>query len=119
MSTPKIKVLHLFVTLPVGGAEDLLASIITGLDPARFLPEVACLEGAGPVGEELRRRGHQVSTLDLDIKRDSMLTIVSRVRRFLKARQSPDSPYPSLPSQSLWPPGRSGIGVKRRRRLHP
>jgi glycosyltransferase involved in cell wall biosynthesis len=87
MSTPKIKVLHLFVTLPVGGAEDLLASIITGLDPARFLPEVVCLEGAGPVGEELRRRGHQVTTLDLDIKRDSMLTIVSRVRRFLKAHR--------------------------------
>jgi L-malate glycosyltransferase len=87
MSNSKIRVLHLFVTLPVGGAEDLLASIVTGLDPARFLPEVACLESAGPVGEELRRQGNQVSTLALDLKRDSMLTIVSRIRCLLKARR--------------------------------
>ncbi len=72
MSAPKIKVLHLFVTLPVGGAEDLLASIITGLDPARFVAEVACLGEAGPVGEELRRQGRTVSSLRLDIKQDSL-----------------------------------------------
>ena len=82
-----IKVLHLFVTLPVGGAEDLLASIITGLDPARFVAEVACLGEAGPVGEELRRQGRMVSSLHLDIKRDSFLKIVREVRAFLKSRR--------------------------------
>lgn len=87
MSAQTIKVLHLFVTLPVGGAEDLLASIITGLDPLRFAPEVACLGEAGPVGEELRRRGHAVSSLGLDLKRDSFLKIVRRVRAFLDNRR--------------------------------
>jgi glycosyltransferase involved in cell wall biosynthesis len=81
----RIKVLHLFVTLPVGGAEDLLASIITGLDPAKFVSEVACLGEAGPVGEELRRRGRAVSALHLDLKRDSFLKIVREVRAFLKS----------------------------------
>jgi glycosyltransferase involved in cell wall biosynthesis len=87
MSAPKIKVLHLFVTLPVGGAEDLLAGIITGLDPARFIPEVACLGQAGPVGEELRRQGQAVFHLGLDIKKDSLFRIVHKLREFLKERQ--------------------------------
>ncbi len=80
MSSNKIKVLHLFVTLPIGGAEDLLASIITGLDPVRFTPEVACLGEAGPIGEELRRQGYAVSHLSLDFKRDSFGRIVREVR---------------------------------------
>lgn len=79
-----IKILHLFITLPVGGAEDLLASIVTGLDPARFVAEVACLSEPGPVGEELRRRGQAVFPLGLDIKRDSMFKIVRAVRVFIK-----------------------------------
>ena len=83
----RIKVLHLFVTLPVGGAEDLLASIITGLDPARFVAEVACLGEPGAVGEELRRQGRLVSALHLDIKQDSWFKIVRNVRALLKNRQ--------------------------------
>lgn len=82
-----IKVLHLFATLPVGGAEDLLASIVCGLDPARFAPEVACLGAPGPVGEELGRQGRLVSALHLDLKRDSFFKIVLKVRTLLKSRQ--------------------------------
>jgi glycosyltransferase involved in cell wall biosynthesis len=87
MSAHKIKVLHLFVTLPVGGAEDLLASIITGLDPIKFTPEVACLGEAGPVGDELRRQGHAVSSLGLDLQRDSFLTIIRKVWALLQKIQ--------------------------------
>ena len=119
MSAPKIKVLHLFVTLPVGGAEDLLAGIITGLDPTRFIPEVACLGEAGPVGEELRRQGQAVFHLGLDIKKDSLFRIVRKVRDFLKERRPQILTYPPLPSQSLWPPGRPRIGFKRGGRLRP
>lgn len=87
MSGNKIKVLYLFVTLPVGGAEDLLASIVTGLDPTRFTPAVACLGEAGPVGEELRRQGCPLSHLGLDLKRDSAIKIVRQVRALLKKNQ--------------------------------
>jgi len=84
MSWKKIKVLHLFVTLPVGGAEDLLASIVTGLDPTRFAPEVACIGAAGPVGEELRRQGYPVAALGLNPKRDAFIRLVREVRRAIK-----------------------------------
>ena len=84
MSSNKIKVLHLFVTLPVGGAEDLLASIVTGLDPERFRVEAACLGEAGRIGEELRRQGYAVSHLGLDVKRHSFGRIVRAVRALIK-----------------------------------
>ncbi len=79
-----LKVLHLFVSLPVGGAEDLLASIMTGLDPARFSPVAACIGTLGPVGEELRRQGFAVVELGLDSKRTSFWRIVLTIRRLLR-----------------------------------
>lgn len=83
MSDNKIKVLHLIVTLPVGGAEDLVASVVTGLDRARFAAAVACLGEPGFIGEELRRRGGAVWSLGLDLKRDAITTIVRTLRCFL------------------------------------
>jgi glycosyltransferase involved in cell wall biosynthesis len=112
MSKTKIKALHLFVTLPVGGAEDLLASIITGLDPVKFIPEVACLGEAGPIGEELRRQGHQVSQLGLDVKRDSFGKILRQVRKLIK-RSHPHILHTHLYHPNLY--GRLaslGLGVK-------
>ncbi|MGQ9921470.1 MAG: glycosyltransferase [Desulfobacca sp.] len=83
-----IKVLHLFVSLPVGGAEDLLASIMTGLDPARFQAVAACIGRRGPLGEELQRRGFEVVELGLDIKRTPFWHILWAVRRLLR-QQAP------------------------------
>jgi glycosyltransferase involved in cell wall biosynthesis len=107
-----IKVLHLFVTLPVGGAEDLLASIVTGLDPVKFTPEVACLGEAGPIGEELRRQGHLVSQLSLDFKRDSFGKILREVRTAIH-RSAPHILHTHLYHPNLY--GRLaslGLGLK-------
>jgi hypothetical protein len=43
-----LKVLQLISSLPVGGAEDLVAAIVKGLDPGRFQVQAATL---GPLGE--------------------------------------------------------------------
>ena len=53
----RLKVLHLLATMPVGGAEDLVAAIVRGLDPQRFRAAVATLGPPGPVGQELRGQG--------------------------------------------------------------
>ena len=42
-----IKVLQLLVSLPVGGAEDLVAATLTGLDPERFRVQAAASPSAG------------------------------------------------------------------------
>jgi glycosyltransferase involved in cell wall biosynthesis len=87
MSGSRLKVLQLLVTLPVGGAEDLVAAIATGLNPERFEVQTACLGSPGPVGEELKRAGYPVVSLGLDVKRTSFWRLTATVRRLLKAIQ--------------------------------
>ncbi|MEJ2673347.1 MAG: glycosyltransferase [Deltaproteobacteria bacterium] len=85
--TKRLRVLHLLVTMPVGGAEDLVAAIVRGLDPRRFVVAVLTLGPPGPVGLELQAQGYEVASLGLDIKRTSIWRAVSAVRRALKARR--------------------------------
>ncbi|MDD3582002.1 MAG: glycosyltransferase [Desulfobacca sp.] len=84
MSSQKIKVLHLLVTLPVGGAEDLVAAMVKGLDASRFQVQVACIGAPGPIGKELSRSGHPVLSLGLDIKHTWGGKIVTAIRRVLR-----------------------------------
>jgi L-malate glycosyltransferase len=82
-----LKVLQLLVTMPVGGAEDLVAAMVRGLDPHRFEVSVATLGRPGPVGEELRAQGHRVISLGLDIKHTSGWRLAIAVRRLLQSQQ--------------------------------
>jgi hypothetical protein len=91
--------------MPVGGAEDLVAAIVQGLDPQRFAVSVATLGPPGPVGQELRARGYEVVSLGLDIKRTSPWRIVGAVRRHLKAGR-PDILHTHLYHPNLY--GRLG-----------
>jgi L-malate glycosyltransferase len=81
----RLTVLHLLTTMPVGGAEDLVAAVVRGLDPQRFRAAVATLGPPGPVGQELRAQGYEVVSLGLDIKRTSTWRVVAAVRRLLKS----------------------------------
>lgn len=112
MSITRIKVLHLLVTLPVGGAEDLVAAIVTGLDPTRFAAQAACIGPPGPVGEELRRAGYPVLSLGLELKRTPARRLVAAVRRLLKETK-PDILHTHLYHANLY--GRlaaMGLGLK-------
>ncbi len=84
MDTRRIKVLHLLATMPVGGAEDLVAALVKGLDPERFAGACACIGPPGPVGEELAAAGYPVASLGLDLKRTPARRLVAAVRRLLK-----------------------------------
>ena len=81
--TGLIRVLQLIASLPVGGAEDLVAALVTGLDPRRFQVQAATIGPPGAVGEELSRAGHPVVSLGLDLKRTPFWRIVARVRDLL------------------------------------
>lgn len=81
---PPIKILQLLVTMPVGGAEIMVADIATGLDPGRFEVVTACMGEPGPMGEELQRRGQRVISLGLDLKRTGALGLVRQVRKLLQ-----------------------------------
>jgi glycosyltransferase involved in cell wall biosynthesis len=97
--------------MPVGGAEDLVAAIIRGLDSRRFSPSIATLGLPGPVGQELKDQGYEVAGLGLDIKHTSGIHVVGAVRRFLKDRR-PDILHTHLYHPNLYGRlGAMGLGL--------
>ncbi len=107
-----IKVLHLLVSLPVGGAEGMVADIATGLDPQQFQVMVACIGPPGPLGQELQRAGHPVFSLGLDIRRTPALKIVKAVRRLVRELR-PDILHTHLYHPNLYGRlGALGLGLK-------
>lgn len=58
-----VRILYLFVSLPVGGAEEHLLSLILNLNRERFFPMVCCIGKCGPIGEEIREAGIPVVEL--------------------------------------------------------
>lgn len=63
---PSIRVLHVVEDMKVGGMERVIASIVTGLDPAKYVTQVLCLSRGGTVADELTGQGFSVTTLGLD-----------------------------------------------------
>lgn len=84
MSQAPIKVLQLLVHLPVGGAENMVASLATSLNPEMFEVRVATIGPPGYIGEELARKGRPVISLGLDIRRTSAWGIFWAVRGLLR-----------------------------------
>ena len=92
--TPPWRVLQLIYSLPVGGAEDLMAAMITGLDARRFEVQAATIGPPGVVGQELLRAGYAVRSLGLDLKRTPFVRLVARVRDLLREVQPDHLPPP-------------------------
>lgn len=101
MSSPRLKILHLLVSLPVGGAEDLVATVVRGLDLERFTVTAACISSRGAIGEELAAAGYPVICLGLDLKRTSFHRLVSAVRGLIKEQQ-PDILHTHLYHPNLY-----------------
>ncbi len=64
-----LRVQFVITSLPVGGAETLLLSLIRRIDRQRFAPEVVCLKEPGALGDEIAREVPLHSNL-LDSKWD-------------------------------------------------
>lgn len=59
----RIGVVLLMDSLPVGGAESLLLSVLSGLDSERFRPSVLCLRSPGDMAPRFRAAGVPVHVL--------------------------------------------------------
>lgn len=67
----KTRVLHVVLSLEIGGMEQVVADLIKSTNQDEFVSVVACLNDLGPIAEELISVGVQV------LKVDSMTPIVS------------------------------------------
>jgi glycosyltransferase involved in cell wall biosynthesis len=61
-----MRILHVITGLNTGGAESMLAKLLSGMDPARFTSRVLCLLTPGPLAERVRAAGVEVESLGLD-----------------------------------------------------
>lgn len=66
MLTEPVRICHLITTLDVGGAELMLARLVTRMDTTRFHNVVVSLVPPGEVGAQLRASGVSVHGLDMD-----------------------------------------------------
>ncbi len=80
----RLRVMFLTTSMPIGGAEILLMSLVRGLDRARFAPEVACLKERGPLGEELAA---EVPVYCQLLRHKFDLRVLSRLWRLLRSRK--------------------------------
>ena len=76
------RLLYVITELDIGGAENALCELATRLDRQAFQPEVACLQGEGPLAGRLRARGVDVHTLGARGKWDRR--VLWRLRRLLR-----------------------------------
>jgi len=63
---PQVRVLHVITELDTGGAETMMAQVVTGGDRHRFHHAVVSLTTVGPVGAELLDNGVEVFALGMD-----------------------------------------------------
>lgn len=78
-----IPVLHLITELDVGGAQQALYRLLSGLDRQKYQPVVACLyNGDGSVAEQIRQLG--VRVVDLKMQPKWRLDAIWRLSRLIR-----------------------------------
>jgi glycosyltransferase involved in cell wall biosynthesis len=60
-----LRIAHVITTLQTGGAEAMLAKLVTACGPTQCQSLVLCLGADGPIGERVRAAGVQTLVLDL------------------------------------------------------
>ncbi len=80
-----LRCMFILTSMPVGGAETLLVSLMRRMDPSLIIPEVVCLKHPGPLGEALRDE-FQVHSHFIEHKYD--VRVLWRLRRLMLARRT-------------------------------
>lgn len=60
-----LRVLHIITSLDVGGAEVMLAKLLSAMNREQFSSSVVCLLPTGPVGKKIQEQGISVQSLNL------------------------------------------------------
>jgi glycosyltransferase involved in cell wall biosynthesis len=84
MIKKKLKVLHVFSTIPVGGAEVLMFNIAKNIDNERFDLSVYCMGDKGAMGRQIEDLGVNVVAFDGMKGRHSGLSVTAALFRYLK-----------------------------------
>jgi glycosyltransferase involved in cell wall biosynthesis len=78
-----VKIAHLYLSMPVGGAEDLTVGLMSAMPPG-FAIEPVCLRELGVVGVELQRAGGPVHLLPVAPTKRLNVPGIFRLSRWLR-----------------------------------
>ncbi|MCP4229501.1 MAG: glycosyltransferase, partial [bacterium] len=81
-----MNILHIFATLPIGGAEEHLRTVLGNIDSERFNSVVCCIGEKGSIGEEIEASGVEVITLGRMKKKGFDVSIPGRIKALIKDR---------------------------------
>lgn len=81
---PKKKILHVFTTLPVGGAEHVLLSTLGNLNKDKYESLVCCIQDKGVLGEQVIKMGFPLIELHLMHKKGWDGQVVRELSRIIR-----------------------------------
>ncbi|MBF0358964.1 MAG: glycosyltransferase [Magnetococcales bacterium] len=81
------RILHLFTSLPVGGAENLLLSLLKKLDTSKYHSTICCIRDKNVIGNEIEKMGFKVLELGLLEKGGFDRKIVSAIAEVIKSEE--------------------------------
>ena len=87
MVESKITVLHIFTSLPVGGAEMNLLNIVRNIDREKFHIVVCCLGKEGEIGERIKDLGVELVSLGAGRIGTLNVPLLLRLRSFIKKKK--------------------------------
>lgn len=87
MDKDKLKVLHIFSTLPVGGAEMLMLNIVKNIDRERFDIVVCCLGQEGATGRQIKDYGVEVISFNSRRLGGLNIPLLLRLKDFIRERR--------------------------------
>ncbi|MDI6890026.1 MAG: glycosyltransferase [Thermodesulfovibrionales bacterium] len=81
-----VNILYLFVTLPIGGAEEHLLTVLKNIDQTTYHPIVCCIREKGEIGEEIEKMGFEVIAM---MRKSKMwdIKIVTDILRIIRDRK--------------------------------
>ena len=60
----RVNILHVIVSLPVGGVENTIIRIIKGYQPEKYYPIICCIRESGFLAQSLIKKGYEVIVLN-------------------------------------------------------
>ncbi len=81
-----LKVAHLYLSMPVGGAEDLTVGLMNQM-PEDVVIHAVCLRSFGPVGEELARTGRNIHLFPVAPTKRLNIPGLFKLSRWLREQQ--------------------------------
>lgn len=80
-----LRIMHVLLSMGVGGAEKLVYDMICHLDPAEYCSSVCCLQEMGPLGDKLLERG--VAVFFIERKHGIDWSMIGQLRRLIVSQK--------------------------------